>query len=157
MSAFIPMVAHGSTTLGHNPETAGPRFEQAESGSQGHLVPRLTGVVTWADVERVALTLPETGLGEAHSGEPAVLVRSQIFARSREKSAVLQFWVADEQLVDGYVAADGATYWGARGYSRTVVMARLSALDESDLRDALVESWRARATATLRRQHADLR
>jgi hypothetical protein len=113
-------------------------------------------VVTWADVERVALTLPETALGEAHSGEPAVLVRSQIFARSRQESTVLQFWVADEELVDGYVASDGATYWGARGYSRKVVMARLPGLDEGDLRDALVASWRARATATLRKQHADL-
>jgi len=30
------------------------------------------------------------------------------------------------------------TFRGARGYSRTVVMARLAGLDESDLRDVLV-------------------
>jgi hypothetical protein len=114
-------------------------------------------VATWADVERLALTLPETSPGEAHSGEPAVLVRTRIFARSRQESAVLQFWVADEQLVEGYVESDGATYWGARGYSRTVVMARLSGLDETDLRDVLVASWRARSTATLRKRHAEVR
>jgi hypothetical protein len=113
-------------------------------------------VTTWADVERIALSLPETARGEAHSGEPAVLVRTRIFARSREESRVLQFWVADERLVDGYVESDAMTFWGARGYSRTVVMARLSGLDEGDLRDVLVESWQARTTATLRRRHADL-
>jgi hypothetical protein len=113
-------------------------------------------VTTWADVERIALSLPETACGEAHSGEPAVLVRTRIFARSREESRVLQFWVADERLVDGYVESDRMTFRGARGYSRTVVMARLSGLDESDLRDLLVESWQARTTATLRKRHADL-
>jgi len=64
--------------------------------------------------------------GQAHSREPAVLVRTRIFARSREEGRVLQFWVADERLVDGYVESDAAAFWGARGYSRTVVMARLS-------------------------------
>ena len=113
-------------------------------------------MATWADVERLALTLPETRVGEAHSGEPAVLVRDRIFARSREDGAVLQFWVADEQLVAAYVESDGATYRGARGYSRTVVMARLAGLDEVDLRAVLVESWRARTTATLRKRHPDL-
>ena len=113
-------------------------------------------MTTWADVERLALSLPETASGEAHSGEPAVLVRTRIFARSREEGTVLQFWVADERLVDGYVESDGMTFWGARGYSRTVVMARLSGLEEDDLRDVLVESWQARTTATLRRRHADL-
>jgi len=111
-------------------------------------------VVTWADVERVAVSLPETTRGEAHSGEPAVLVRSTIFARSRDGGEVLQFWVADPDLVGAYVDSDGSTYRGAGGYSRTVVMARLSGLDEGDLRDVLVESWRARATATLRKRHA---
>lgn len=110
----------------------------------------------WADVERLGLALPETSLGEAHSGEPAVLVRDRIFARSREDGGVLQFWVADEQLVSGYVESDGATYRSASGYSRTVVMAQLRALDETDLRGVLVESWRARATATVRKGHPDL-
>jgi hypothetical protein len=112
-------------------------------------------VATWTDVERIALRLPETGRGEVHSGEPAVLVRSTIFARSREQGTVLQFWVADPDLVPSYVESDGATYRGAAGYSRRVVMARLAGLDEGDLRDVLAESWRARATAALRKRHAE--
>ncbi len=113
-------------------------------------------MTTWADVERVALSLPDTALGEAHSGEPAALVGTRIFARSREEGGVLQFWVADERLVNGYVESDGTTFRGARGYSRKVVMARLSGLDEGDLRDVLVASWNARTTLTLRKRHSDL-
>jgi hypothetical protein len=113
-------------------------------------------VATWADVERVGLTLPEATPGEAHSGEPALVVRGRIFARSREGGTVLQLWVAEEQLVDGYVESDGATFSGARGYSRLVVMARLSGLEEGDVRDLLAESWCARAPARLRGAHPEL-
>jgi hypothetical protein len=35
-------------------------------------------------------------------------------------------------------------------------MARVSGLDEGDLRDVLVASWNARTTATLRKRHSDL-
>ena len=52
-------------------------------------------VATWADVERVGLSLPETWSGDSHGGEPVVLVRTQQFARFRyfgefkQSSAVL--------------------------------------------------------------------
>jgi hypothetical protein len=113
-------------------------------------------MATWVDVGRIGLTLPGARSGEAHSGEPAVFVGDRVFARSREDGRVLQFWVADEQLVAGYVESDGATFRNARGYSRLVVMARLSGLDPSEVRDVLVGSWRCRAPARLRNAHPDL-
>src|SRR5262245_62568735 len=117
-------------------------------------------MTTWSDVERLALSLPDTSAGEAHEGSPAFLVGSRQFARLRWDDGgaqILQFWVAEEVLVQGYVDQDPATFGGARGYSRTVVMAQLERLPEDLLRDVLVESWRARATATSRRRHPDLR
>lgn len=117
-------------------------------------------MASWRDVERVALALPGATKGAAHEGSPAILVGKNQFARRRTTDAgdeVLQFWVADEDLVQGYVEIDATIYWGARGYSRQVVMARLAHLDADAVRDALVESWTARASATLRRQHPDLR
>jgi hypothetical protein len=117
-------------------------------------------VATWNDVERVALTLPETSLGEAHEGSPAVLVGTQQFARLRWDEAggeVLQFWVPDADLVDAFVRADPQTYWGASGFSKKVVMARLSALDGVTLRELLVESWSSRAPVSLRKRFPELR
>ncbi len=115
-------------------------------------------MATWADVERVGLSLPETRLGDSHGGEPVVLVRSQQFARFRraEDGEVLQFWVADEDLVAAY-EAEPRVFRGARGFSRKVVMARLAALSDPELREVLVESWSCRATATLRKAHPGLR
>lgn len=117
-------------------------------------------VATWADVEAVALSLPATAKGEAHEGSPAIYVRTQQFARLRWDDSgdeILQFWVPDEDLVQAYVQADSAAYFAAGGYSRKVVMARLRMVDEATMRELLVESWICRATATLRKQHADLR
>jgi hypothetical protein len=115
-------------------------------------------VATWADVERVGLGLPETSLGDSHGGEPVVLVRTRQFARLRrsDDGEVLQFWVADEDLVAAFETSDPQIFHGARGFSRKVVMARLPALSAVELREVLVESWSCRATATLRSIHPDL-
>jgi hypothetical protein len=117
-------------------------------------------VATWIDVERIGLSLPKTALGQAHEGSPAVLVRTQQFARLRWDGAgneVLQFWVPDPGLVQAYVQDDPELYWGAPGYSKKVVMTRLGGLAEEVVRELLVESWCARAPVSLRRAHPDLR
>jgi hypothetical protein len=116
-------------------------------------------VATWADVERVGLSLPETSLGDSHGGEPVVLVRTRQFARYRrnDNGDVLQFWVPDEDLVSAYLTSAPEIFWGAPGFSRKVVMARLGALGAAELREVLVESWTCRATATLCKAHPDLR
>ena len=116
-------------------------------------------MATWADVERVGLSLPETLLGDSHGGEPVVLVRTQQFARFRgdDGGEVLQFWVAHEDLVTAYETSAPEIFRGARGFSRKVVMARLGALGDAELREVLVESWACRATATLRKANPDLR
>jgi hypothetical protein len=117
-------------------------------------------MATWIDVERIGLSLPETALGQAHEGSPAVLVRTQQFARLRWDDAsneILQFWVSDPDLVQAYVQADPELYWGAPGYSKKVVMSRLGRLVEDMVRELLVESWSARAPVSLRRAHPDIR
>ena len=115
-------------------------------------------MATWADVERVGLALPETRLGDSHGGEPVVLVRTQQFARFRrdDDGEVLQFWVPDEDLVGAHITSAPDVFWGAPGFSRKVVMARLKALGVAELRELLVESWSCRATPTLRKAHPDL-
>ncbi len=115
---------------------------------------------TWADAERVALTLPGAGVGEAHEGSPAVMVGGKQFARLRydeHGAEVLQIWLLDPGLVAPVVAEDPEHRWSATGFSRYVVMARLSALDEEALRELVVESWSARASARLRKANPDLR
>ena len=120
-------------------------------------------MATWADVERIGLTLPGAVLGEAHEGSAAVLAGPQQFARLRwdgppgHGREVLQVWLPDRALVPTYVADDPDQRWGAPGFSRYVLMVRLSSLDEVGLRELLVESWAARAPARLVRANAGLR
>jgi len=118
------------------------------------------GSSTWNDVERIGLSLPDTSLGAAHEGSPALLVRTQQFARLRWDDVggeILQFWVPDPDLVAAYAQDDPTTYHGAPGYSKKVVMASLPRMDPQTLREVLVESWACRAPVTLRRKHPDLR
>lgn len=117
-------------------------------------------MATWIDVERIGLSLPETAIGQAHEGSPAVMVRTQQFARLRWDDAgneILQFWVPDPGLVQAYVQNDPELYWGAPGYSKKVVMARLGSIAEEVVRELLVESWSARAPVSLRTAHSRLR
>jgi hypothetical protein len=126
----------------------------------GDIFVRRQRVANWDDVERVGLTLPEASLGVAHEGSPAIFVRAKQFARLRlddSRGQILQFWVPDPGLVNAYCTEDSDTFWGAPGYSRYVVMARLDRLDIQELRETLVESWCSRAPVTLRRDHPDLR
>lgn len=117
-------------------------------------------MATWAEVERVGLSLPETVLGAAHEDSPALFVRTRQFARLRwddDGNEVLQFWVPVADLVHAYVTDDPETYWGAPGFSKKVVMARLESLGGETLREVLVESWACRAPVSLSNTHRDLR
>src|SRR6478735_1872969 len=116
-------------------------------------------MASWADVERLALTLPGATLGEAHEGSASVLSGAKQFARLRwdDRAEVLQVWLPDAGLVPTYVADDPAQRWAAPGFSRYVLMVRLASMDEQGLRELLVESWAARAPARLVTAHPDLR
>jgi hypothetical protein len=116
-------------------------------------------MATWPVVSSIGLALPETELGEAHEGSPALLVRGHQFGRLRRtegRDELLQVWVADPELVRTYVDEDAETFSGAPGYSKKVVMARLDRLDETLAHELLIESWRCRAPASVRKEHPDL-
>ena len=114
---------------------------------------------TWALVTRIGLALPEAEPGEAHEGSPALMVGSRQFARLRlsdEGREILQFWVADPELVHAYVDEDPETFYGAPGYSKKVVMARLDRLDDAFVPELLIESWRCRASASVARRNPEV-
>ena len=116
-------------------------------------------MTTWREAERIALTLPEAELGEAHEGSAAVFVRSRQFARLRWDGdrELLQVWLADAALVSPYVAEDPETYRAIPGYSELVVLGALDRLEDTTVRELLVESWAARAPKRLVAAHPGLR
>ncbi len=115
-------------------------------------------MATWHDVERLAAELPETSLGEAHEGSPAVTVGDVQFARLRSPDdgrEVLQFWVPERELVAAYVEEDPRAFRAAPGFSKKAVMAELALLDLEAVRAILAESWAARAPARVLRANRD--
>jgi hypothetical protein len=116
-------------------------------------------VTTWREAERIALTLPDAELGEAHEGSAAVLVRGRQFARLRWDGdrELLQVWLADPELVAPCVDEDPETYRAIPGYSKLVLLGLLDRLDSAPVRELLVESWAARAPKRLVTVHPDLR
>lgn len=117
-------------------------------------------MASWRAVERVGFSLPESTLGQAHEGSPAVVVRKAQFARLRwdeDGRELLQFWVAEPDLVQAYPQDDPQTYAGMPGFAKKVVLAHLDRLDERVLRELLVESWSCLAPISVRRAHPGLR
>jgi hypothetical protein len=116
-------------------------------------------VATWLEAERIALTLPEAELGEAHEGSAAVYVRTRQFARLRwdEDRELLQVWLPDPALVAPYIEEDPETYRAIPGYSKLVLLAVLDRLDDATVRELLVESWAARAPKRVVAANPDLR
>ena len=112
-------------------------------------------VTTFADVERFALTLPETTSTPSYGGAPALRVNKKMFARLRGEMAdhvdeltgepygeVLMVGVADLGEKEAVLASDQRAYFTVPHYDGyPAVLVRLPFADEAELRELLVEAW----------------
>jgi hypothetical protein len=110
---------------------------------------------TFADVERFALTLPETLSSPSYGGAPALRVNKKMFARLRGEMAddvdettgapygeVLMVGVEDLGANDALLASDERDYFTVpHNDGSPAVLVRLAEADETELRELLVEAW----------------
>ena len=110
---------------------------------------------TFADVERFALTLPETTSTASYGGAPALRANRKLFARLRGEMAddvddltgepygeVLMVRVADLGEKEALLASDGGVYFTIPHYDGyPSVLVRLARADDAELRELLVEAW----------------
>ena len=119
-------------------------------------------VASLADLDEIALSLPQVTREVAPDGRPAYLVHGKVFCCHRERRRdavdhatgerlddVLMFLVGDLET-KGLVLADARGIWFTtphfNGYA--AVLARigdLARLDRAELREAVVEAWLTRA------------
>jgi hypothetical protein len=116
-------------------------------------------MVTYAEVEELALTLPETTASPSYGGAPALRVNKKMFARLRGEMAdhvdeltgapygdVLMVGVADLGEKEALLAADGEAYFTIPHYDGyPAVLVRLDRADPEELRELLVDAWRRAA------------
>ena len=126
-------------------------------------------MATWADVERLALALPETAEGE--SRELRVWqVKGKTFVwdrplRPKEVEAlgadapdgpILAAWVEDLGAKAAMLADDPETYFTTPHFDNyAIVLARLERIDAEELRELVVEAWLARAPKRLANSYAE--
>jgi hypothetical protein len=115
-----------------------------------------------ADLDELALALPQTTKELSEDGRPAYLVHGKFFCfhRSRRRDAVdpdtgerlddvLVFRVADLGVKELMLADDRGIYFTTPhfdGYAAVLVrIPTLALLDRDELQDAVVEAWLTRA------------
>jgi len=107
------------------------------------------------DVRRIALSLPEVEERPWY-GTPGWRVRGRSFARTRDHGEVLVAFVADEEDKAALIAGDPEKYFTTPHYDGwAVVLVRLAAVGERELRELLVDAWRVRAPKRLLAEHGD--
>jgi len=112
-------------------------------------------MTTFARLEELALTLPETTATPSYGGAPALRVNKKMFARLRGEMAddlddltgepygeVLMVGVADLGEKDALLASDERAYFTVPHYDGyPAVLVRLALADEDELHELLVEAW----------------
>jgi hypothetical protein len=115
----------------------------------------VASVTTFAEVEKLALALPETTSTPSYGGAPALRVNKRLIGRLRGEMAddrdeltgepfgeVLMLRVADLGEKDALLAAEGDVDFTIPHYDGyPSVLVRLARADGSELRELLVEAW----------------
>jgi hypothetical protein len=121
-----------------------------------------------ADLDRLAMAMPQTTKEVSEDGRPSYLVHGKMFCfhRSRRPDAVdpetgerlsdvLMFRVADLDVKELILSDDRGIYFTTphfRGYPAVLVrIPDLARLDLEELRDLVVEAWLTRAQKRLGR------
>ena len=98
----------------------------------------------WETVQRLGPELPVVDEGTSY-GTPALKVRGKMFARLREDGETLVVWtdfLEREALTQG----DPETFFVTPHYQDyPLVLIALERVDEQELRELLIESWRLKA------------
>ena len=98
----------------------------------------------WETVKRLGSELPEVEAGTSYR-TPALKVRGKMFARLREDGETLVVWtdfLEREALTQG----DPETFFVTPHYQDyPLVLIALERVDEQELRELLIESWRLKA------------
>lgn len=112
-------------------------------------------MVSYAEIEEFALTLPETSSTPSYGGAPALRVNKKMFARLRGEMAehlddltgepygdVLMVGVADLGEKEALLASDPRAYFTIPHYDGyPAVLVRLALADPGELRELLMDAW----------------
>jgi hypothetical protein len=106
-------------------------------------------MATIEDVRRIALSLPETSERPLY-GTAGFRVKDKAFARLRDEDDVLVAWCAADDEKEALIATQPEVFFTLPHYDgHPSVLVRLAAIDAEELREVLIDAWRARAPRRL--------
>lgn len=112
-------------------------------------------MVTYRDVQKLALSLPETTEGQA-GGKPAFFVRGQMFAAFRQDGETLAISFPKQERAI-YLVTDPHTYPELEAFSGYDLMAiKISHIKKAELEELLRMAWTFRAPSRLAATHQEL-
>ena len=110
----------------------------------------------WKTVTELGGRLPEVEQGTSY-GTPALKVRGKMFARLREDENTLVVWT-DFMEREALTQGDPETFLVTPHYEEwPLVLVGLARVDERELEELLIESWRERAPKRLRQAYDEER
>lgn len=114
----------------------------------------MTAGVGEAEVRAEALALRDTTERPSY-GRPGFRVHDVLFARLVDEPGVLLVWCAGVEEREALLGHDPGKFFTTPHYAgHPSVLVRLAAIDRTELRELLVESWEVRAPARVRAQGA---
>jgi hypothetical protein len=113
-------------------------------------------MATEDDVRRIALSLPET-IEKPWFGSPGFRVKDKGFLRIRsEAEGGLVVFVEDLAEKEALLASDPDKFFTTPHYDGyPTVLVNLPAVDEDELRELIVESWRRKAPPRVLKTYGD--
>lgn len=113
-------------------------------------------MATEDDVRRIALSLPQT-IEKTSYNTPGFRVKDKLFLRIRtEAEGGLVVFVADLEDKEALLASDPAVFFTTPHYDgHASVLVNLPAIDVDQLREMIVDAWRARAPKKVLQQYGD--
>lgn len=112
-------------------------------------------MVTYRDVQKLALSLPETTEGQA-GGKPAFFVRGQMFAAFRQDGETLAISFPKQERAI-YLVTDPQTYPELESFINYDLMAiKLAHIKKAELEELLRMAWTFRSPPRLSATHQEL-
>jgi hypothetical protein len=111
-------------------------------------------VPDWETVKRLGLELPEVEESTSY-GTPALKIRGKMFARLREDAETLVVWT-DFMEREALTQADPETFFVMPHYEDyPLVLIALTRVDQQELRELLIDSWRQKAPKRVLRAYEE--
>jgi hypothetical protein len=103
-------------------------------------------MATVNDVQRIALSLPETDEHPSYGGRPAYRVREKGFVYLREDGESIVVFVSDQGEKEAILASNAKKFFTTPHYDGyNTVLVRYKHVGVRELRELITDSWRIKA------------